>query len=114
EKDINYSLYQCLETLDKRQQAQEVLARLKRIEADLDRISDLTREIARSPHDADLRCEAGRILTRNGQEAEGVRWLLSALREDPRHAATHEALADHYERAGNRAQAETHRRLALS
>lgn len=112
EKDINYSLYQCLERLGKRQEAQEVLARLKRIEADLDRINDLTRNIARAPHNAALRCEAGQILIRNGQGIEGARWLHSALREDPSHAATHAALADYYERAGDRTQAERHRRLA--
>jgi Tfp pilus assembly protein PilF len=112
EKDINYSLYQCLERLGKRQQAQEVLARLKRIEADLDRIADLVRAIARTPHDAAPRCEAGQILIRNGQGAEGVRWLLSALREEPGHAAARAALADYYEHTGDREQAEKYRRSA--
>jgi len=112
EKDINYSLYQCLQRLGKRQQAQEVLSRLQRIEADVDRIAVLVQAIARTPHDPALRCEAGQILIHNGQGAEGVRWLLSALREEPGHAAARAALADYYEYAGDREKAEKYRRPA--
>jgi tetratricopeptide (TPR) repeat protein len=109
EKDINYSLYLCLQRLGNGAEAREVLGRLKRTEADLDRMKDLTHRIARAPHDPALRCEAGKLMIRNGHAAEGVRWLHSALREDPWHAATREALADYFERAGDRVQAEAYR-----
>ena len=36
---------------------------------------------------------------------------MTALHEDPRHRPTHEALADYYERTGNRAEAALHRHL---
>jgi Tfp pilus assembly protein PilF len=59
-----------------------------------------------------LRCEAGLILMRRGLEAEGLRWLESALAVDPRHAGTHQALADYFERTGDAERAAQHRRLA--
>jgi predicted Zn-dependent protease len=94
EKDVNYSLYQCLERLGKHQEARDVLPKLRWVEADLARLADLNRAIAQSPQDAALRCEVGRILMRNGLESEGLRWLESALEADPRHAGTHQALAE--------------------
>ena len=48
------------------------------------------------------RCETGTLLLRNGREQEGVRWLISALRNDPLYRPAHKALADHYERLGKR------------
>jgi Tfp pilus assembly protein PilF len=113
ESDVNYTLYRCLQLLGKHQEAAEVLAKLERIAKDLASMADLSRAIARTPHDPALRCEAGLLLLRNGLESEGLRWLESALREDPRHAPTHQALADYYKRTGNSERAEQHRRLAL-
>src|SRR5207247_9471432 len=109
--DFSYSLAPGLEQLGKHREAEEVLARLKRVETDLARMADLSRQIARTPHDPALRCEAGVILMRNGLEDEGRRWLESALAEDPRHAATHEALADYYERTGDAERAAEHRQV---
>jgi Tfp pilus assembly protein PilF len=43
----------------------------------------------------------GRILLRNHQEQEGLRRLASALKEDPRHAATQAALAEYYQQIGD-------------
>jgi Tfp pilus assembly protein PilF len=111
ESDVLYSLHQCLESLGKHQEAADVLAQLKRNESDLSRMADLARAIARNPHDANLRCEAGLVLLRNGLESEALRWLESALAEDPLHTPTHKALADHYERSGDLERAKEHRRL---
>jgi tetratricopeptide (TPR) repeat protein len=113
ESDISYSLCQCLRHLGKNKEAEDVLAGLQRVEKDLEHMADLSREIARSPHDPALRCEAGLLLIRNGLESEGLRWLESALVEDPGHAPTHQALADYYQRAGYSELAKQHRRLAL-
>jgi tetratricopeptide (TPR) repeat protein len=113
EKELLYGLYQCLVRLGKHPEAEEVQARLRCVEADLERISALTRRIASEPHNPDLRAEAGTILVRNGQAIEGLRWLASALQADPQHQATHRALADYYERTGEPAQAASHRQLAL-
>jgi tetratricopeptide (TPR) repeat protein len=113
ESDVIYSLCQCLRRLGKDQEAAEVLAKHERVEQDLAHMADLSSDIARTPHDPALRCEAGLLLLRNGLESEGLRWLESALVEDPRHAPTHQALADYYQRAGNSELAEQHRRIAL-
>jgi Tfp pilus assembly protein PilF len=102
ERDLLYSLSQCLQQLGKRNEAERIQARIREIEADLDRLGELTRQIASRPHDADLRCEAGQIMLRNGQETEGLRWLASALQEDPSHAATLQALADYKAQAAGR------------
>ena len=112
ESEVNYSLYQCLERLGNHREAQEVLARLKRVETDLARLADVSRAIARVPNDPALRREAGVILLRNGLESDGLRWLESALAKAPLHAATHQALAEYYERAGDAERAARHRRLA--
>jgi len=111
ESDIAYSLCQCLRRLGKNKEAEEVLAGLQKVDKDLAHMADLSRDIARTPHDPALRCEAGLLLIRNGLESEGLRWLESALAEDPRHAPTHLALADFYARAGDKEKAEQHRKM---
>lgn len=113
ERETLYSMYRCLVQLGKPDEAQEYDRREKEIGAALDRLKDLTRKIMMSPHDADLRCEAGRIMLANQQDADGLRWLESALKEDPQHAPTHLALADYYERMHQPDRAERHRQLAL-
>jgi predicted Zn-dependent protease len=112
EKDVLWGHYTCLIRLGKHQDAENVLAALKRVEADQERLKQLTHEVAQNPHDPDLRCEVASILMRNGQEAAAVGWLTTALRAAPRHAPTHRALAEYYERTGNRGLADPHRRQA--
>ena len=75
---------------------------MERINDSLKRLSELTKQIADAPGDANLRYEAGMIFLNNGQDGEGLRWLASALKENPSHRPTHQALADYYERTGHR------------
>lgn len=110
DREAAYTLYQCLQRRGKNAEAKETLARLEQIEASLQRLGELTRQIAQTPRDADLRYEAGMIFVRNGQDVEGVRWLESALQENPRHAAAHQALAEAYQRLGRTDRADYHRR----
>jgi predicted Zn-dependent protease len=98
DSEFLYSLLQCLQQQGKQKEAEKVQAQLRGIEKELTRLAEVTRQIATSPHNADLRCEAGQIMLRNGLETEGLRWLASALQEDPSHAATLQALADYQER----------------
>ena len=49
---------------------------------------------------------------RNGQDAEGLRWLYGALEVAPGHKPTHAALADYFASQGDVERAEHHRRLA--
>jgi tetratricopeptide (TPR) repeat protein len=109
----NYNLYLCLLRRGQKAEARALAQKRERIEKDMNRMDQLSREIARKPHEASLRCEAGTILLRNGLKEDGRRWLLSALREDPSHAPTHAALGEFYEKEGNQALAAFHRRLAV-
>jgi tetratricopeptide (TPR) repeat protein len=112
--DAHYQLYQCLSQQPaKAAEAQELQARLQQIEADVRRMRDIvTAEMAKAPHDPDLDHEAGVILLRAGMPDEALRWFGQALKEDPRHGPTHQALADYYERTGNPRLAAEHRKLA--
>jgi Tfp pilus assembly protein PilF len=112
ELGILHGLQSCLERLGKRQEAGEVQARLECVQKDLSRIADLTRQVAARPRDPDPRCQVGIILMSNGMEAEGLGWLATALRCDALHAATHQALANYYERTGATRPAAEHRELA--
>jgi thioredoxin-like negative regulator of GroEL len=108
---VNYHFYLCLERLGKKEEAQHVKDKLAKITEDLRLLDEATAKVAAAPKDPQWRYEAGAILLRNEQKEEGLRWLLSALEIDPRHAPTHAALAAHYEREGNRELAAYHRRL---
>lgn len=112
EREGLFSLYRCLQALDRPNEARECLETIERIDADLERLKQLKTALHRSPGDASLRCEMGRILLRNDQTPEGRRWLESALRIDPRHATAHTALAEHFERAGDPLRAAYHRQRA--
>jgi Tfp pilus assembly protein PilF len=70
------------------------------------------RAIHAAPSDPAPRHEAGVILFRNGQEQEGLRWLASALQQDPNHRPTHELLVEYFEKHGQPEKAAQHRRLA--
>src|SRR5262249_29817076 len=59
EKDVNYGLYQCLVRLGKEKEAGAQLAKLKRLEADLDRLRAVIRAVDMTPLNPALLCEAG-------------------------------------------------------
>jgi tetratricopeptide (TPR) repeat protein len=110
--DVTYSkLAACLRRLGRAAEADEMIEHGKRIEDDAARLRSLTEEIGRRPADPKPRYEAGVICMRNGQESEGLRWLLGALQCDPRHGPTHSALAEYYESIGQPEQAAEHRRF---
>jgi predicted Zn-dependent protease len=111
DKPVNYNLFQCLQQLDKKEEAAKVDARLQQIDADLKRMGQVVQDVMRKPHDPSLRHEAGMIFLRNGFTEDGLRWLNTALQEDPDYRPTHEALADYYERAGQEDLAARHRRF---
>jgi predicted Zn-dependent protease len=110
--EVHYRLYQCLLQQAKKQEAKQQFVRLKRAQAEWTRVREVTEAILKNPADPALRLELGNILLRLGKAPQGLRWLQSALREDPHHRPTHQALADYYEHAGDRELAARHRRLA--
>ena len=70
--------------------------------------------ISREPTDPNPRREMGELFLRNERITEGIRWLNSALEIDPKHAATHRTLAEHYEKTGQKDLAQKHRAQAGS
>jgi tetratricopeptide (TPR) repeat protein len=82
DRRVNYSLSQCLKTLGSKQ-AEGFDERVKQIDTDLRRLDRVRSEVMKKPDDAALRCEGGLLFLRNGERAEGIRWLRMALVLDP-------------------------------
>ncbi|MBI1916037.1 MAG: tetratricopeptide repeat protein [Planctomycetes bacterium] len=107
-----YCLSQCLRQVGRQAEVEQVTARSNQIIRDEERLRQLEKMVLGKPNDPALRCESGILLLRNGREQEGVRWLRSTVRIDPRHRPAHQALAEHYDRIGKSDLAAKHRRLA--
>ena len=60
-----------------------------------DRVEEITRQLLKTPNDADLRYEAGKIMMDLGLQDEGADWLRTALKIQPDHQLAKEALAAH-------------------
>ena len=56
----------------------------------------------------------GLIFLQTGQAKEGLRWLNSALQEDPGYRPTHQALMEYYESIGDEEQAAWHRAWGIA
>ena len=102
-----HNFSQCLRHNGKEEEARAQGKVLQRREDDLKRFHEIvTRELARAPHDAALHCTLGELLLRSGYRAEGLRWLESALREDPQYEPARKALAEYGQKARPRPTAE--------
>lgn len=108
-----YQLSLCLEKNGKPEEARQEEVRRQQVEEDMKRIQEIsTILMQQAPHNAQLHYEAGTIALRAGSIEEGLRWLRSALKEDPHHQPTHKALMEHYQRMGDFRRAAQHRREA--
>jgi tetratricopeptide (TPR) repeat protein len=110
-RQVNYNLYQCLERLNKKEEARRLAAELAQTDEQVKRLDQLIRGVMKKPYDPVLRYRVGLIFLQNNFTADGLRWLDTALKVDPQHRPTHEALARYYERAGDQSQAEYHRQF---
>lgn len=110
-RDAHNLLYQCLSKQpNKEQEAAEQVAVKERVDADLTRLGTIvSKEMARTPNEAKLHYEIGSFYLRYGKPKIGVRWLYSALKLDPDHQPSHQALYDYYQRTGDLEKAEQHR-----
>lgn len=106
--EVLYTLFRCLLQAGAREEATEVEARWKRVNADLTRVNELGKLISAAPFDPNLRREMGELFLRNGREAEGLRWLDSALAIRSDHGPTHRVLASYYTQTGQHARAAVH------
>jgi len=109
---IHHALGMALARAGRTEEALAHQERLRRIQAEYDRMTQITRNLMDRPLSAELRCEAGSILTEQGLKKEGADWLLTALCCDPSHRKSHQLLAEYYAEAGNQSQAAHHRLMA--
>ena len=111
DRAAHYLLHLALEAQDKGAEDQQVVARLREIEADQSRLTTLMSRLKEAPGDPGVRTEIGQVLLRVGREPEGEQSLRTALQYNPRFAPAHAALADYYQRIGQLLLAAEHRRL---
>ncbi|MCS7040725.1 MAG: tetratricopeptide repeat protein, partial [Anaerolineae bacterium] len=105
----HYQYALCLQRLGKADESRAVQKQLVQIERDQKRLTEIISEdLTRMPANADLMCELGQIYLRIGAVVDGLRWLEAALRLDPRHRPTHEALVAHYRATGQHSRAAKH------
>ncbi|HKI33370.1 MAG TPA: tetratricopeptide repeat protein [Gemmataceae bacterium] len=97
---VNYALFQCLEALGEKVEAEKVGRRVEEIKADLARMGELTDALQKAPYSPALRCEIGRLFLRHGEKREGVLWLQSALAIEPDYPPARQALVEHQDRPG--------------
>jgi tetratricopeptide (TPR) repeat protein len=108
-----WALAQCLQEEGKESEARAQQARAKQLGDLLERMSEIqNRKLPVRPHDPALQCELGRLLLDLGRPDLGERWLLSALHEDERYEPAHAALADFYDKQGDKDKAAYFRQRA--
>jgi tetratricopeptide (TPR) repeat protein len=86
----------CLDKLHQRIEPDTLRDKVKRIDRDREQLDALTRKIIQAPTNAALRCQAGELCLKSGNDKEGIRWLESALLEDPLNRQAHSLLAAYY------------------
>jgi tetratricopeptide (TPR) repeat protein len=99
DRDALFMLVQALGQNGKADEAKACQAKLQNLDAQLSRVADLSRAIDESPHDPALRHEMGLIFLSQGANQEGIRWLRSALKEDPLYQPALKALAEQSRKA---------------
>ncbi len=109
DREAHVMLYRYLAAQNKKQAAQECLARLDQIDRETLRSLDLMMRIMEVPNDPAPRYEMGVLMLRQGRDEQGIGWLHSALLQNQLHGPSHAALAEYFERTGRKDLAEEHR-----
>jgi tetratricopeptide (TPR) repeat protein len=107
--DAHYSLSVVLHSLKDEKQARaegERAAQLRKEEAEVVKWRET---LIKNPNDLAARFEVARWMLFHGHGDEGLRWTAEIFRADPRHAPTHQMLADYYHKQGNTGLANYHR-----
>jgi predicted Zn-dependent protease len=94
-------LARCERLLGHDAEADALQKRCDELTKDMARLQDIIREVALRPRDASLRHEAAVICLRHGQQAEGLRWLRTALEVDPDYGPARQTLAEARARKGS-------------
>jgi tetratricopeptide (TPR) repeat protein len=113
DREATFILAQSLQQLGKGDEAAAYFKKVDEIDSKIKHLEEVTRQIAKAPHDPALRHEAGKIFLESGQPIEGLRWLHSALQEDPSFGPTRRTLVDYYDGIGDTVNAARHRAYLL-
>jgi tetratricopeptide (TPR) repeat protein len=108
----DFQIAQALRALGQADEAAKYEAKWRERGELKERLKTLEETAAREPGNAAARHEAGTIALRLGDEPAAMRWFAEALKRDPAPRPTHETLAAHFEKKGNREAAAFHRKLA--
>lgn len=106
-------LFQALQQQGKVAEARAQLELAEAVRDRAERLGELTsRKLAEFPLDPALHYEMGKLLLDTGRTEVGLQWLNTALKLDPGHRPSHQALAEYFRSTGDGTRAEYHRRLA--
>ncbi|MDB5309321.1 MAG: tetratricopeptide repeat protein [Gemmataceae bacterium] len=106
-------LFQALQQQGKTEEAAAQIRTAEQVRDRVERLGELqSRKLAEQPLDPALHYEMGVLLIRTGHPTTGEGWLVSALRLDPGYRPAHAALAEYYDRLGDKGRAADHRRRA--
>jgi tetratricopeptide (TPR) repeat protein len=95
-----YSLILCLHHNGKDEEAVTHKQQLTKMEEAVKRFNEIvTRDMIQRPHDPALHYTLGQLLLGSGHQEQGLRWLNSALHEDPQYAPARQALAEFYKKS---------------
>ena len=109
---IQYSLASALQASGMTEQAAEMYQQVNAAEEKLRHKQELLDSLSQNSNQPEVRYEIAMISMTHESPVEGLRWLLSVVDLDPRHAAAHAALADYYHGIGKLELEEKHRQLA--
>jgi tetratricopeptide (TPR) repeat protein len=110
---INYAFYQSLLHNGKWKEAKKLDTHISQLHDDAVKRQQLVQfKLEQNPSDPDLHYQMGCIALRAGEIQNGVRWLESAVKIDPKHAPSHRMLAEFYHRSGQPGRAAQHLELA--
>ncbi|MBI1918421.1 MAG: tetratricopeptide repeat protein [Planctomycetes bacterium] len=108
--ESHYQLYLCLTQTGRTEEARRVHADMTQLETDAKVVRDIMlSKHGQAPTDPAAYYRIGMISYRAGVTEDALRWFHKALRFDPGHLPTHQALAAYYERTGNVDLAAQHR-----
>jgi tetratricopeptide (TPR) repeat protein len=109
---IGFALFNELHEQGRHPEARGVWEKIERRKHDGERLEEIVIQLSKDDRNVALRHELGVLSLRNDAEATALRWFASVLQIDPGYEPTHAALAEYYQRKGDSAGAEYHRKRA--
>ena len=106
--DVRYAYAQALAQAGQIDEARVERESVERVTQAQARIFELSEELVKTPQNLEARLEIARTLLEHGDVNDGVAWLETILRFDPRNREAHVTLAGHYRKLGDEERARQH------